>query len=147
MNELPIDLLLRYLEGALPEEARADLEQRVSVSEPLRRELEHVERLRTLARDTAFRQAEHTVRPFLAERVLWRLDSAGRAAEERFFDALSSLFRRVSYAGLVVVALLAAYNALHPNDYPSPRTPLEAVLSLPPATLEEAYDAEYIITP
>jgi hypothetical protein len=128
-------LIERALDGALPPSDWAALAPEVAAR------LEEERALRATLRQAVYHQAEGAHDPFLADRVMRAVRrSAERAAAPaaELASALAVAFRRVSLVGLVLVALLSAYNLLFSPDYLTERSAVEQVLGLPPVTLETA---------
>ncbi len=82
--------------------------------------------------------SERSVRPFLAERVLRRLEPSA-ASTEVFLGTLWQLFRPMGIAALFLILALAAYSSSLVDAYDVRPTTSEALLGLQPVTLTTAY--------
>ncbi len=85
--------------------------------------------------------SERSVKPFLAERVLRRLEPA-TATTEVYLGTLWQLFRPIGIAAMALILALAAYNTSVVDAYDVRPTTSEALLGLQPVTLTTAYAAD-----
>lgn len=148
MKKHRTELLLRWVEGACtPDEARK-LEHDLKTNPGLQAELDELTRLQTVVRKTVGATAPAAVRPFLADRVLRRLEpSRARltrlSAEEELQRGLEWLFRRVAVACLIIIIGLAVYNVFQVTSYEAEVTTTEAVLGFPPVNTATADALDY----
>jgi hypothetical protein len=148
MNKHRTDLLLRWIEGnCTPDETRK-IEHELKATPVVQDEVDQLVRLQSLMRQTMKASAPSAVRPFLADRVMRRLDSsrarlAHLSAEEELQRGLEWLFRRVAVACLIIIIGLAVYNVFQVTSYEANATTAEAVLGLPPVTIATADALDY----
>lgn len=141
--------LLQFLNGSLPPEDAARVQDELAHSPDLRAELETLRAMQGLLRTTVQSSAETAAKPFLADRVMKRLDPARQRAprlapEEELFGSLLRLFRPVALAGVLLILSIAAYNVTLSNEYQADASTTEAVFALPPVTIATAYDTELL---
>jgi anti-sigma factor RsiW len=122
-------LFQRALDGELTAEEERRFAALLEESPSLRLEFERVRRLRALVKGSR----EDSFRPFFSSRVINQIRS--QAKEESFARALAWLFRRVALAVIILIVALTAYNISRQQMAGNHRSPLEAVLGLPPATV------------
>ena len=97
--------------------------------------------LRQLIRYAVDEGSERSVKPFLVERVLRRLEPSATGTEV-FLGTLWQLFRPMGIAALLLILGLAAYNTSLVDAYDVRPTTSEALLGLQPVTLTTAYAAD-----
>lgn len=134
MNEDRI-LLLRYLEGDLPDEEHRAMQQRLAEDPSLRTQLN---RLNTLG-DALAVSAPDSFAPFFSERVMRRLaPAAEHAPAEALYESMQRLFVRMALACLLIVAALGVYNLMTYEALGVTATLAEAVFGLPSTDLMDA---------
>ncbi|GIV61966.1 MAG: hypothetical protein KatS3mg044_0832 [Rhodothermaceae bacterium] len=142
MTKHDTEQMLRWLEGAMTPDERADWERRLAASPALRQDCERLRALRDTLRATVREDAREALRPFFTDRLMKRLQPpAPPRRDDIFAEALAALFRPVLVASMALILLLAAYNVTHGVE-DAERSPAEAVLGLPPVTLTSAYELE-----
>lgn len=148
MNKHRTDLLLRWIEGNCTPDESQQIEHELKTTPALQDEVAELVRLQSLVRHSVQASAPTAVRPFLADRVMRRLDSsrarlAHLSAEEELQSGLEWLFRRVAVACLIIIIGLAVYNVFQVTSYEADATTTEAVLGLPPVTIATADALDY----
>jgi anti-sigma factor RsiW len=143
------DRLLRFLDGSLPPEDAARVQDELAHAPDLRAELETLRAMQRLLRTTVQSSAETAAKPFLTDRVMKRLDPARKSAkrlapEEELFGSLLRLFRPVALAGMLLILIIAAYNVTLSSGYEAEASTTEAIFALPPVTIATAYDTELL---
>ena len=128
-------LLLRYLEGSLPEAEHRAVQKRLAEDASLR---EQLNRLNALG-DALAASAPDSFAPFFSERVVRRLSPALELAPaEAFYDSLQWFFVRMTLACLLIVAALGVYNLMTYEALGVTGTLAEAVFGLPSTDLIDA---------
>jgi anti-sigma factor RsiW len=143
MTEKERNLLNRRLDGSLSAPEREELDRMLTTSASLREEMAKLERLHGRIRTSVHASGSEALRPFFSDRLMRRLKSA-EAQQQEFAGSLVWVFRRVAIAGLAAIIALAAYNIATPGSFRDEQTPLEAAFSLPPVSVDMAYDMEYL---
>lgn len=96
-------------------------------------------------RDMVAGESEHVRHPRLTDNILRAVRPGAermRNFDELWSGALVSWFRPVVVAGLLLIVLLAAYNARQTSSEIAGLTTTERVLGLHPVTIASAYDLE-----
>lgn len=104
-------------------------------------ETRQVHALKRLIQFAVDEGSERSVKPFLVERVLRRLEPS-TAGTDVFLGTLWQLFRPMGIAALLLILGLAAYNTSLVDAYDVRPTTSEALLGLQPVTLTTAYAAD-----
>ena len=147
MNTENNDLLLRLLEGKLPDDEAKAVRQRLEESPELRQELADLRRLRATMRRTVDHTVAGSLRPLFSDRVMMRLadEPAARSAPafmEEEIGFLSRFFRPVLAVGLFFAVALALYNVNIAGDYSMESSITESILGLPPVSTTSVYDLD-----
>ena len=96
-------------------------------------------------RDMVAGESENVRHPHLTDNILRAVRPSTermRSFDELWSGALVSWFRPVVVAGLLLIVLLAAYNARQTSPEIAGLTTTERVLGLHPVTVASAYDLE-----
>jgi anti-sigma factor RsiW len=129
------DLLVRFLEGDLPEAEARGLEERLRCEPALQARLG---RLRTL-RQTLAAGKPDSFAPYFSERVLRRIAPlTGQREPESLYGALRWLFARAAVASLMAAGALGACNVIAYQRLGVTSSLLEALFGLPSASLADA---------
>ena len=125
------DLLIRSLDGPVTERERRKLDKALARSAPLRAELKQLMRLRE-----GLSKSRYSFKPFFADRVMAHIQPGGQFAApvHDFFDALFYSFRRVAFAGAVLLVLLVSYHVIENKSLS-----FEGLLGFQELTLEEVW--------
>ncbi len=102
-------------------------------------------RLQDSLRGMVAGESEHVRHSMLTDNILRAVrPNSGRmrSFDELWSGALVSWFRPVVVAGLLLILLLAAYNARQTSSETADLTTTERVLGLHPVTVASAYDLE-----
>ena len=147
MNTENSDMLLRLLEGKLPDDEAEALRRRLEESPELQREFAELRRLRTMMRRTVDHTVAGSLKPLFSDRVMMRLaDEPAARGRESFMEEeigfLTRLFRPVLALGLFFVVALALYNLNIAGEYSMESSITEAVLGLPPVSTTSVYDLD-----
>ncbi|MFQ5605765.1 MAG: hypothetical protein ACE5HS_21050 [bacterium] len=135
MNKPMLELLYRSLDGHLSKEEQTMLEQALSASPELRKEKDQI----LAMRQTLSEGAARTFKPFFSARVMQKVRSEAKPAEE-FVHSLLWAFRRIALGGAVAIALLLAINLFVEKNQN-----LDALLGVPQPTLEDTWQLENVI--
>lgn len=129
------NLIIRFLEGNLPEDEAQGVQLRQERDPDFRTLLMH---MRTL--QEALRSGKpDSFAPFFSERVLNRLAPSLRMdPAETLYESLRWLFARTAVAGLAFAGILATYNAVQYQGLGVASSFLEALFGLPSASLFDA---------
>jgi hypothetical protein len=144
-QRIDTDSLLRYLAGEGTDSERRQLESKIDASVEAQRDLQM---LKSIGMAGKIEVETTLLRPFFVDRVQKKLAArvagvapAPDAIAEELFASLLPLFRRMSVAAVVLIAVLTAYNIRVSAQYEADLSAAEAVLGLPPVTLATAYSA------
>jgi hypothetical protein len=102
---------------------------------------DHDLRLHALLRETAEMNAESGMQPFLADRVMRRIQALNQP-EEQLWQTLWLAFRPVALASMLLILGFVSYNTFVSRNYEVEPTPTEIVFGLQPLTLTTAYSAD-----
>lgn len=96
--------------------------------------------LHSLLRETAEVNAKSGMQPFLADRVMRRIQTLNQP-EEQLWQTLWLAFRPVAFASMLLILGFVSYNTFVSRNYEVEPTPTEIVFGLQPLTLTTAYSA------
>lgn len=96
--------------------------------------------LHSLIRETAEVNAKSGMQPFLADRVMRRIQTLNQP-EEQLWQTLWLAFRPVALASMLLILGFVSYNTFVSRNYEVEPTPTEIVFGLQPLTLTTAYSA------
>jgi anti-sigma factor RsiW len=132
--------LLRYLEGDLPPDTRADVESRLESDPEFRRTHDRLVATQRFVQANA----EATFAPGFTGRVMDRVRMT-RASEASLFDALYPQFLRVALACVLLIAAVGSYNAARYNEASNSLSIVEAAFGLPDVTVQDALNSEGLL--
>lgn len=140
--------LLAYIHDEMDPTEREAFEHEILSKPEIAEEISRLEKLQYAMQSAVAASNESALKPFFEERLMRRLESESasfreRLFEDEFFVGLSSLFRPVAFAGLLLAILLAGYNVSQETYEEGSQTTTEAVLALPPISLATAYEVDY----
>lgn len=101
---------------------------------------DHNLHLHSLLCETAEMNAKSGVRPFLTDRIMYRIQALNQP-EEQLWQTLWLAFRPVALASMLLILGFVSYNAFVSRNYEVEPTPTEIVFGLQPLTLTTAYSA------
>ncbi len=130
--------LLRFLEGALPEDQSNELETRLEFDDDLRNQLAVLRSMRehfASARPDSFA-------PYFSDRVMNRISppviAAADSPYDSLYDSLRWLFVRTAVACLLVAIVIGSYNVITYQGLEVAGSIVEALFGLPSDTLSDA---------
>ncbi len=104
--------------------------------------------LHSLLRETAEINAVSGMQPFLADRIMRRIQTLNQP-EEQLWQTLWLAFRPMALASALLILGFVSYSAFVSRNYEVEPTPTEVVFGLQPLTLTTAYSAnldEFLLT-
>ena len=128
-----LDLLYRSFDSKLTEEEQRQLDEALSHSGELRKEKEHIARIR----GSISASAPESFRPFFAERVMQRITSIEEKEAEKdlFTRTLFVDFRRVALIAAMLIIMLLSHNLIQSGD-----VSLNGAFAVPEITFEEVFE-------
>ena len=99
---------------------------------------QHLQKLLCEAVETG---TESSIRPFLADRIMRRIQALHQP-EEHFFQTLWTAFKPVALASALLAMGFVSYNAILSRNYEVPPTSVEFVFGLQPMTLASIYASD-----
>lgn len=138
------DRLLAYLEGRLSAAEATALEADLRGSPALRQQYQELKHIRETLRAGIEATRPAAVRPFLADRVMRRIQASPSrppAWEDLLAPLLVRVFRPFATLALFLILALALYNVTSRDDSVF-QSPTEAVFGLPPVTFATAYELD-----
>jgi hypothetical protein len=125
-------LLYRSFEEQLNQEEYNKLEDGLENSFELREEKEKIIRIRRILQTDKI----DTFKPFFADRVMNKLEAAGKDLEEdSLFESLFFLFKPVAIAATALIIVIACYNIVSTGQFS-----LEGAMGIPEVTVDDAYE-------
>jgi anti-sigma factor RsiW len=142
MENRRLDTMLRWLDGRLPDADRRAFEAELNRSDALRVEVDALRGLRLGMQDALRAEAAGVADPYLADRVLRRIEAPRPVFADELALWLGQVFRPVAIAGALVVVLLAGYNVRLSQSFATESSTAEAMLGLPPVSTASVYDLD-----
>lgn len=151
MRSQPIsEQLLRLANGELPPEEAAAIRQKINESPEWKQAWSETQAMQSLLQSSVQAASEHALQPFFTDRLMRRLNNmeAGQSDvhEDDLARVLWAFFRPIAVAGLVVILGLILYNTNVASEYNIDASATEAVLALPPVSLESAFELDLATT-
>jgi hypothetical protein len=130
MMEKYLDLLYRSFDAPLSPKEQEELNGALETYEQLRREKEKVSEMRRAIAESSVRQ----FRPYFINRVMAGINGL-KTMEDIWFESFLSVFRPVAVTAIMLLIVILTYN-FNTNETIS----VNAVLSTPAVTIEDAFD-------
>ena len=130
--------LLRYLEGDLSSDERAQIEARLADEPDLHRTLERLRTLRSTVQD-----ARGSFSSGFSGRVMAQIRDRRDQALATLYEPIRGLFLRLALTVLLLIGGLGTYNAVRYQDIGATTSTVEAALGLPDVTYQTAVASEW----
>jgi anti-sigma factor RsiW len=141
-NESDRQRLLRYLEGNLSPEARAEVDARLRRDDGFRALHNRLRAVRDTVQDPPASFAAG-----FSGRVMNRLRKQQEDALSALYEPIRGAFLRLALASLLLIGGLGTYNAMQYQETGAAGSPVEAALGLPEVTYGAALEVEWQLEP
>ena len=134
--------LLRYLEGDLSPEARAEVDARLRRDDGFRATYDRIRAVRDTVQDTPASFATG-----FSGRVMDRVRQQQEDVLAALYEPIRGAFLRLALASLLLIGGLGTYNAMQYQETGTASSAVEAALGLPEVTYGAALQAEWQLDP